>query len=157
MTGKESCTMDILQQFPAIAEDARMLWERTDHAELSYAAIFDRYGGVKSGVGENRLIGGDNLAVAKTLLAGIRAGTQSAIHLIYMDPPFFTKTDYTSVLRISAENGHPEEIPLTVFSDTWRDVTADAGTGLSRYLTMLAARIIAARELLAESGCLWLH
>jgi DNA modification methylase len=138
---------DILHSLPKIIEDAERLWAQTFHADLSYEAVFDRYEGVKAKGDAGRLIMGDNLAVAKTLFACIRAGTQAPIDLIYMDPPFFTKTDYASILRIGERR-----IPLESFSDIWK-----GKEGFARYLTMIAARVIAARELLADTGCLWLH
>ncbi|MDR0356762.1 MAG: hypothetical protein LBH63_00060, partial [Clostridiales Family XIII bacterium] len=123
--------MNILQKLPKILEDAEELWQRTIPANLSFDAVFDAYAGVKTGREGNLLIAGDNLAAAKTLLAGIRAGTRAPIDLIYMDPPFFTKSDYASVFRLEDGAGRSMDIPLSAFSDTWQDTTGSRDDGFA--------------------------
>jgi DNA modification methylase len=150
--------MEILGLFPQIIEDAREIWAHTIPADFVYGAAFEDYPGVCVGGGENRLITSENLAAAKTLLGAIRAETADAFALIYMDPPFFTRTDYTAACKIRGADGTEIDIPQAAFQDTWKKSGDGQGQdGLAGYLTMMAARIMAARELLSEQGCLWLH
>jgi DNA modification methylase len=96
---------------------------------------------------------GDNLKVMAALAVEIKAGGQKPAGLIYMDPPYFTNKDYTARIRVETE-GEAAYIQVPAFRDTWK---REAVSGIDAYLQMLAPRLIAARELLADDGCLWLH
>ncbi|MDR2163152.1 MAG: site-specific DNA-methyltransferase [Clostridiales Family XIII bacterium] len=123
----------------------------------------DSYEGALSGrVSEpGRVITGDNLRVAKTMLAAVRAGIQDAPTLIYMDPPFFTKEKYGQKIKLPGTSCGDIKLPVHAFSDMWGDTYSSDGArgdkALARYLTMLAERITAARDLLADNGSLWIH
>ena len=96
----------------------------------------------------NKLIWGDNLLVMGSLLDKF-AGK---IDLIYIDPPFATGADFsfkTSIgdLEIGKEQSILEE---KAYRDTW-------GRGLDSYLQMMYERFVLIRELLAESGNLFVH
>ncbi len=85
------------------------------------------------GVG-NRLIQGENLQVMTALLPEFRG----KFNLLYLDPPFFTGKDWKSRDDVYA------------YSDNWSE-------GLPAYLQFLYDRITLARELLRETGVLYLH
>ncbi|HPB89887.1 MAG TPA: site-specific DNA-methyltransferase [Rugosibacter sp.] len=102
----------------------------------------------------NRLIYGDNLLAMAALLAGDEQtpSLRGKIDLIYIDPPFDSKADYrTKVVLPGVElEQKPTVIEQFAYSDTWSDGTAS-------YLAMITPRLILMRELLAETGSIYVH
>ncbi len=113
----------------------------------------------------NRLIYGDNLLAMAALLAGDEQtpSLRGKVDLIYIDPPFDSKADYRTKVtlpgtRHSREGGNPaieiEQKPTVIeqfaYSDTWSDGTAS-------YLAMITPRLILMRELLADTGSIYVH
>lgn len=104
----------------------------------------------------NRLIYGDNLMVMQALLVGDEASGLSSmrgkIDLIYIDPPFDSKADYRT--KIKLPGGDIEQRPSTIeqfaYADTWKDGTVS-------YLKMLYPRLVLMRELLSEKGSIYVH
>lgn len=116
--------------------------------------LFDVYEGKEGDTFEagwrNKLIWGDNLLVMGSLLDKF-AGK---IDLIYIDPPFATGADFSFMTEIG-ESGQEvlkeqSVIEAKAYRDTW-------GQGLASYLKMLRDRLVLARDLLSESGVLYLH
>ena len=102
----------------------------------------------------NRLIYGDNLLAMAALLAGDEdtPSLRGKVDLIYIDPPFDSKADYrTKVLLPGVElEQKPSVIEQFAYSDTWSDGTAS-------YLAMITPRLILMRELLADTGSIYVH
>ncbi len=102
----------------------------------------------------NRLIYGDNLLAMAALLAGDEdtPSLRGKVDLIYIDPPFDSKADYrTKVVLPGVElEQKPSVIEQFAYSDTWSDGTAS-------YLTMITPRLILMRELLADTGSIYVH
>ena len=102
----------------------------------------------------NRLIYGDNLLAMAALLAGDEhtPSLRSKVDLIYIDPPFDSKADYrTKVVLPGVElEQKPSVIEQFAYSDTWSDGTAS-------YLAMITPRLILMRELLADTGSIYVH
>ncbi len=102
----------------------------------------------------NRLIYGDNLLAMAALLAGDEQtpSLRGKIDLIYIDPPFDSKADYrTKVVLPGVElEQKPTVIEQFAYSDTWSDGTAS-------YLAMITPRLILMRELLSETGSIYVH
>ncbi len=104
----------------------------------------------------NLLIHGDNLDFMYYLKHGDKnlglPSFQGKIDLIYIDPPFYTKTDYTKKSYISAggENDKKHRFEDHAYSDTW------AG-GPEEFLRMLYPRLYMMRELLSETGAIYVH
>ena len=102
----------------------------------------------------NRLIYGDNLLAMAALLAGDEQtpSLRGKIDLIYIDPPFDSKADYrTKVVLPGVElEQKPTVIEQFAYSDTWSDGTAS-------YLAMITPRLILMRELLADTGSIYVH
>lgn len=102
----------------------------------------------------NRLIYGDNLLAMAALLAGDdeTPSLRGKIDLVYIDPPFDSKADYRSKINLSS--GDIEQKPTAIeqfaYSDTWTD-------GTSSYLKMIVPRLVLMRELLSESGSIYVH
>jgi DNA modification methylase len=94
----------------------------------------------------NRLIEGDNLAVMAALLPEWRG----RINLIYADPPFMSGKRYAARLGRDEDSRKPDGWLLGEgYDDRWADPDA--------YLTMMIERLWLMRELLADSGTLYLH
>ncbi|MFA6230689.1 MAG: site-specific DNA-methyltransferase [Rhodanobacter sp.] len=102
----------------------------------------------------NRLIYGDNLLAMAALLAGDEhtPSLRGKVDLIYIDPPFDSKADYRT--KVSLPGVELEQKPTVIeqfaYSDTWSDGTAS-------YLAMITPRLILMRELLANTGSIYVH
>ncbi len=103
---------------------------------------------------QNRLIYGDNLLAMAALLAGDEAtpSLRGKIDLIYIDPPFDSKADYRTKVTLPGVEleQKPTVIEQFAYSDTWADGTAS-------YLAMITPRLILMRELLSDSGSIYVH
>lgn len=97
----------------------------------------------------NRLIWGDNLLAMQALLA---QGYESSIDLIYIDPPFDSKADYSHQVRIgdTEVTKEPSVIEQLAYRDTWE-------SGTDSYLDMLYPRLQLAKRLLSERGSIYIH
>ena len=102
----------------------------------------------------NRLIYGDNLLAMAALLAGDEAtpSLRGKVDLIYIDPPFDSKADYRTKVTLPGVEleQKPTVIEQFAYSDTWADGTAS-------YLAMITPRLILMRELLADTGSIYVH
>ena len=104
----------------------------------------------------NRFILGDSLAVMATLAE--REALRGKVQCIYFDPPYgirFNSNWQVSTLSRDVKDGkqldvsrEPEQIKA--FRDTWKD-------GIHSYLTYLRDRLTVARELLTESGSIFVQ
>ncbi|HTA66592.1 MAG TPA: DNA methyltransferase [Xanthomonadaceae bacterium] len=122
----------------------------------------DMSGGTHTSLGDastaapwtNRLIYGDNLLAMAALLAGeeLAPSLRGRVNLIYIDPPFDSKADYrTKVVLPGVElEQKPTVIEQFAYSDTW-------ARGTASYLEMLTARLALMRELLSDSGSIFVH
>jgi adenine-specific DNA-methyltransferase len=102
----------------------------------------------------NRLIYGDNLLAMAALLAGDddTPSLRSSIDLIYIDPPFDSKADYRTKITLPGATleQRPTVIEQFAYSDTWADGTAS-------YVAMIVPRLILMRELLSDTGSIFVH
>ena len=89
------------------------------------------------------LITGDNLSAITALTESLRG----SVTLAYMDPPFLTGRQHMSVAKGRGKSGVRQT--RVAFDDRW--------DGLIEYLSALEARVVAARELLADDGSLIVH
>src|SRR2546422_4866551 len=116
--------------------------------------LFDTYEGNEGDTFEsgwrNKLIWGDNLLVMGSLLEKFAR----KIDLIYVDPPFATGADFSFTteigddsLQLSKEQSILEE---KAYRDTW-------GSGVDSYVAMLAPRLLLLRNLLSDTGSLYVH
>ncbi|MHA1925928.1 MAG: site-specific DNA-methyltransferase [Candidatus Thorarchaeota archaeon] len=96
---------------------------------------------------ENVIYSGDCLQFVKEW----RADYLGRIRLIYIDPPYFSGTDYTLKRK---RKGTPEHAPVlseeATYTDKWRG-------GIQEYLQFMKERIESMKPLLQEDGSLWLH
>lgn len=102
----------------------------------------------------NRLIYGDNLLAMAALLAGDEdtPSLRGRIDLIYIDPPFDSKADYRTKITLPGTtiDQKPTVLEQFAYSDTWSDGTAS-------YLAMIIPRLVLMRELLCETGSIYVH
>jgi DNA modification methylase len=100
---------------------------------------------------QNLLFYGDNKDVLATLL---ELGFRGKIDLIYIDPPFMSNADYVRKVELRGLKGTQTEIDdadllqQTMYFDMWRN---DA------YLQFMYERLQLLRELLAETGSIYVH
>ena len=104
----------------------------------------------------NRMILGDSLQVMASLAS--REGLQGKVQCIYIDPPYgirFNSNFQWSTTSRDVKDGNvahitrePEQVKA--FRDTWRD-------GIHSYLTYLRDRLTVARDLLTDSGSIFVQ
>ena len=104
----------------------------------------------------NRMVAGDSLLVMNSLLE--KEGLAGKVQMIYIDPPYGIK--YGSnfqpfVNRRDVKDGKDEDLTaepeqIRAFRDTWE-------LGIHSYLTYLRDRLLLARELLTESGSIFVQ
>ena len=104
----------------------------------------------------NRMILGDSLQVMASLAE--REGLRGRVQCIYFDPPYgikFNSNWQVSTQSRDVKDGKREDISrepeqVKAFRDTWKD-------GIHSYLTYLRDRLTVARELLTESGSIFVQ
>ncbi len=104
----------------------------------------------------NRMILGDSLQVMASLAE--REGLRGKVQCIYLDPPYgikFNSNFQWSTTSRDVKDGKADHISrepeqVKAFRDTWRD-------GVHSYLTYLRDRLAVARDLLAESGSIFVQ
>jgi len=98
----------------------------------------------------NKLIWGDNLLVARSLLEQL-AGS---VDLVYIDPPFAVGADFSLEVAVGDEGeGVLKEQSLLeerAYRDTW-------GSGLQSYLEMMRDRLLLIHDLLSDKGAIYVH
>jgi len=105
---------------------------------------------------QNRFILGDSLQVMASLAQ--REGLKGKVQAIYFDPPYgikFNSNWQVSTLSRDVRDGKAQDITrepeqVKAFRDTWKD-------GIHSYLTYLRDRLTVARELLTESGSIFVQ
>lgn len=102
----------------------------------------------------NKLIYGSNVLAIAALLAGDKQGgsLRSAVDLIYIDPPFDSKTDYQTKINILGGDYHqlPTAIEQFAYSDTWHE-------GTKSYLESITPLLYLLKECLSDQGSIYIH
>ncbi|HSU96365.1 MAG TPA: site-specific DNA-methyltransferase [Gemmatimonadaceae bacterium] len=131
------------------------------------ADLFADFNGIPKGVDKtefyqhdqnwsNRMILGDSLQVMSSLAE--REGLRGKVQCIYLDPPYgikFNSNFQWSTTSRDVKDGNAAHITrepeqVRAFRDTWRD-------GIHSYLTYLRDRLTVARDLLTESGSIFVQ
>ncbi len=104
---------------------------------------------------KNRLIQGDSLLVMNSLLN--REGMAGKVQTIYIDPPYGIKYGSNWQMKLNAttvsdkdENVSGEPEMIKAFRDTWE-------LGIHSYLSYLRDRLVLAKELLTQSGSVFVQ
>jgi adenine-specific DNA-methyltransferase len=141
--------------------------EREHESGQTTADLFADFNGIPKGVDKtefyqhdqnwsNRMILGDSLQVMASLAE--REGLRGRVQCIYVDPPYgikFNSNFQWSTTSRDVKDGNaghitrePEQVKA--FRDTWRD-------GIHSYLTYLRDRLTVARDLLTDSGSIFVQ
>lgn len=144
--------------------------ERREAAEAAASGTVDMFGdfnGIPAGADKtdfyahdqnwtNRMILGDSLQVMASLAE--REGLRGKVQCVYLDPPYgikFNSNFQWSTTSRDVKDGNRDHISrepeqVKAFRDTWRD-------GINSYLTYLRDRLTVARDLLNESGSVFVQ
>ena len=154
---------------PKVLLDDLLQQTKEAHAEAPGAQtnLFADFNGIPEGVDRtefyqhdqnwsNRMILGDSLQVMASLAE--REGLRGKVQCIYLDPPYgikFNSNFQWSTTSRDVKDGKADHITrepeqVKAFRDTWRD-------GIHSYLTYLRDRLTVARDLLTESGSIFVQ
>jgi len=152
----------------ALIDDLQRQTRESQHeAGQSTADLFADFNGIPKGIDKtefyqhdqnwtNRMILGDSLQVMASLAE--REGLRGKVQCIYFDPPYgikFNSNFQWSTTNREVKDGKTDHITrepeqVKAFRDTWRD-------GVHSYLTYLRDRLTVARDLLADSGSIFVQ
>lgn len=152
----------------ALIDDLLRQTKESDHeAGQTTPDLFSDFNGIPKGADKtefyahdqnwsNRMILGDSLQVMASLAE--REGLRGKVQCIYFDPPYgikFNSNFQWSTTSRDVKDGNaghitrePEQVKA--FRDTWRD-------GIHSYLTYLRDRLTVARDLLTDSGSIFVQ
>lgn len=144
MKGNRIC--DLLH---ALEDGRRQYEEIMESPECPVFFEDEVYGDLEDKECLSKICAGDNLAYMEYLLK--KRNMQGKIQLIYVDPPFFSNSKYRASVRLESEKlGTSPVIKTGAYDDRWED-------SIKQYLTMLTVRFYMMRELLSDTGCIWVH
>jgi adenine-specific DNA-methyltransferase len=134
----------------AAAEGQIELFEKTRARIREESGQYPKKTNGANGDFRNRLIWGDNKLVMASLLAEFKG----RIDLIYIDPPFDVGADFTMDVPIGDEKetvGKDQStLEMVAYSDMW-------GKGTDSYLHMMYERLALMKDLLSETGSIYVH
>lgn len=150
-----------------LIEDLRKCTEKQVKADEQQPDLFADFNGLPNddaktefyqhdGHWSNRMILGDSLQVMASLAE--REGLRGKVQCIYLDPPYgikFNSNFQWSTTSRDVKDGKTDHITrepeqVKAFRDTWRD-------GIHSYLTYLRDRLTVARDLLTDSGSIFVQ
>lgn len=151
----------------ALIDDLRRLSESAAPQAGAMADLFGDFNGLPEdadrtefyqheGHWQNRMILGDSLQVMASLAE--REGLRGRVQCIYFDPPYgikFNSNFQWSTTSRDVRDGNASHITrepeqVKAFRDTWRE-------GIHSYLTYLRDRLIVGRDLLSETGSIFVQ
>ena len=150
-----------------IRQTAKRRESEADGTQPDFADLFSDFNGLPSEGAKtefyqhdanwsNRMVLGDSLQVMASLAE--REGLRGKVQCIYIDPPYgikFNSNFQWSTTSRDVRDGNAAHITrepeqVKAFRDTWRD-------GIHSYLTYLRDRLTVARDLLTESGSIFVQ
>jgi adenine-specific DNA-methyltransferase len=145
----------------------RQTRERRAEDPGAIADLFSDFNGLPKGIDKtefyqhdqnwsNRMILGDSLQVMASLAE--REGLRGKVQCVYLDPPYgikFNSNFQWSTTTRDVKDGNREHVSrepeqVKAFRDTWRD-------GVHSYLTYLRDRLTISRDLLSDSGAIFVQ
>lgn len=117
-----------------------------DSTQYYPAQLRERYGEDTNGW-TNKIFWGDNLQVMSHLLKKYRG----MVDLIYIDPPFDSKADYKKKVEVKGV-GKTETDSTSFEEKQYGDIWTN-----DEYLQFMYERLVILRELLSDTGCIYLH
>jgi len=127
-----------------------------DFNGLEFEKLIDFYQHKDGVKWANRMILGDSLLVMNSLVE--KEGLKGKVQMIYLDPPYgikFGSNWQVSTRKRDVKDGKAEEVTpqpeqVKAFRDTWEK-------GIHSYLAYLRDRLVVARELLTETGSIFVQ
>ncbi|MEO0967175.1 MAG: DNA methyltransferase [Cyanobacteria bacterium J06639_18] len=137
-------------------EQAEQLSLFGDFNGLAFEKLIDFYQHKEGVSWTNRMILGDSLLVMASLAE--KEGLKGKVQMIYIDPPYgikFGSNWQVSTRKRDVKDGKAEEATrqpeqVKAFRDTWE-------LGIHSYLAYLRDRLVVARELLTETGSVFVQ
>jgi len=137
---------------------------REDDAQLSFFGQLDENPPLREAIKfyqhahgwSNRLVAGDSLLVMNSLLE--KEGMAAKVQMVYIDPPYgirYGSNFQPFVNKRDVKDGKDDDLTsepeqILAFRDTWE-------LGIHSYLTYLRDRLLLARDLLTESGSIFVQ
>ena len=90
---------------------------------------------------------GDNLEYMKQLL---ERGYAGLFRLIYIDPPFFTRSSFNASVSVKDAQGASHKVHHLAYDDKF-------DRSLEYYIENMTVRILMMKDLLADDGLMWIH
>ena len=113
-----------------------------------YEEVHGSHSLAEGGVSDaNELCLGDNLEYMKELLSRGYAG---AFRLIYIDPPFFTRSSFNASVSVKDKAGASHKVHHLAYDDKF-------DRSLEYYIENMVVRILLMKDLLADDGLMWIH
>ncbi len=153
--------MSLIASFAKIAEESRTEYEKMKEAVLE-PSLLEPSEFESTSLEPSELIGElckrDNILAFCDNGAFMRylrdsAGMRGKVKLIYIDPPFFSKSNYKATLSVSVKgsgSAKEKKVRQLAYEDIWEK-------GMEDYLKMVATRLLFIKDLLAEDGTVWVH
>ncbi|OLS02803.1 DNA methyltransferase [Tissierella creatinophila] len=139
--------MDIIKSIPEILEKSKAEFKEIKAGKKH---VFDKEiilnPNQRDDTIKNKLYICDNIKAMKDLLD---RGYSSKLDLICIDPPFFTKANYSHRVEIS-DGLKKHVIKPFAYEDTWKN-------GFIEYLEMITLRLFLMKELLSQRGTIYVH
>ncbi|MBE6041699.1 MAG: site-specific DNA-methyltransferase [Clostridiales bacterium] len=145
--------MSVLEQISAGIDEGREAYTRAisrldkDGKDGFYNDPEGAHDGPDGQVCGSELALGDNVDY---MLSLIRRGYSGRFNLIYIDPPFFTRSKFNATVTIRDNDGVSRKIRHLAFDDTFE-------RNLECYIRNMTLRLLLMRDLLAADGLLWIH
>ena len=136
------------EQRPTIKGFPELRWTgKRPYRSTQYypAQLRESYGDTQDGW-INKIFWGDNLQVMSHLLKEFRG----KIDLIYIDPPFDSKADYKKKINVRGSKASSDATSFEEkqYTDIWTN---------DEYLQFIYERLLLCRELLADTGSIYVH
>ena len=138
----ETYEFEPIQGYPMLNWKGKRPYRSTRY----YPAQLKETYGEEVGGWRNKIYWGDNLQVMSHLLKTYRG----KINLIYIDPPFDSKADYKKKIKLKGESVENDKTAFEEkqYTDIWTN---------DEYLQFMYERLILMKELLADSGSIYVH
>ena len=131
--------MSLLKNFGKVITACKKEYRKKRFGEFR---IYDGYSE------DSRLCFGDNEDFMKFLLN--KEDMAGKIQQIYIDPPFFSKATYDATVKMTNADGDEIKVKKRAYEDIWEE-------GMEEYLKMMGVRLMLMRDLLSETGTIWVH
>ena len=132
--------MTVIEQILLGISKGRALYEQVQGSFISGKSEVGSRGG-------NELRLGDNLEYMAELL---ERGYAGSYRLIYIDPPFFTRSSFNASVSVRDGAGKSHKVHHLAYDDKF-------DRNLEYYIENMTARLLMMRDLLTDDGLMWVH